>query len=374
MNHSGILAAFLFVLVLFPSCKEQARQEITLTVPAYEVKAVDIPIVKEFIGETYGRNDIDIRARVQGFLEGIHFREGSHVEKGQLLYDIDPQPFQEKVAQQASYLAQAQTALAKAESDLKRIRPLAERNAVSQSDLDAAVASYDAARAEVKAAEAALRYTRIELGYTKIYAPISGVIGISQAEVSDLVGQIPNSVVLNTISQIDTIRVRFSITEAEYLTFVREMNTQPGESNKKALQLILADGSVHPYEGHVDFANRQIDRTTGTLLLQASFPNPDEYIRPGQSVTVRAEIYIVPNGIMIPQRAVTELQGLYQVAVFTSENSIENRRVEVGPKKGNMWIIREGLKPGDIVVLENVATRGMDVKLEPQIQEFNVIE
>ncbi len=369
------LPAFTLFLLIFWGCETNQNQEITLTVPVYEVKTSEIPLFREFIGQTLGKNDIEIRARVQGFLEGIHFEEGTHVEKGQLLYTIDPQPFQEKVAQQESYLAQAKTALAKTESDLNRIRPLAERQAVSQSDLDAAVASYEAAKSEVAAAEAALRFTRIELGYTEIHAPISGVIGISQAQVSDLVGQIPNSIVLNAISEVDTVRVRFSITEADYLNFARATNNDVGDSDHRIpLELILADGSVHPYPGYVDFANREINTSTGTLLIQASFPNPDELLRPGQSAIVRAKLFTIPEGIMIPQRAVTEIQGIYQVAIFNSDNTIENRRVEVGPKKGNMWIITEGLKAGEKIVLENVATRGMEVKLEPEIQEFNVVE
>ncbi|MCA6078437.1 efflux RND transporter periplasmic adaptor subunit [Fulvivirga sedimenti] len=359
--------------ILLFSCEPKKQQVITLTVPVYEVKSSDISVYREFIGQTYGQNDIDIRARVQGFLEGIHFQEGSRVKKGQLLYSIDPQPFLEKVAQQMSYLAQAETALSKAESDLNRIRPLADRNAVSKSDLDAAVASFKAAQSEVEAAEAAVRLSKIELGYTKIYAPIDGVIGISQAEVSDLVGQLPNSVILNTVSEIDTIRVRFSISEAEYLTLIRERDSVKYK-DKVGLQLILADGSVHPYEGQVDFANRQIDRSTGTLLLQASFPNPEGYIRPGQSAIIRAKAYTLKNGIMVPQRTVTEIQGMYQVALFNSDNTIENRRVEVGPKKGNMWVIEKGLSAGEKIVLENVATRGMAVNLEPEIQDFDVIE
>ncbi|MEJ2003955.1 MAG: efflux RND transporter periplasmic adaptor subunit [Cyclobacteriaceae bacterium] len=366
---------FLLVLIILLSCESPQKEQITLKVPVYQVESSDIPVFREFVGQVYGKNDIEIKARVQGFLDGIHFQEGTRVNKGQLLYTIDPQPFQEKVAQQRSYLAQAQTALAKAQSDLDRIRPLAERKAVSQSDLDAAVAAYEAAKSEVEAARASLRFTQIELGYTEIHAPISGVIGISQAEVSDVVGQIPNSVVLNTISQVDTVRVRFSITEEAYLTFARATNNDLGDQDKKIpLELILADGSVHPYAGYVDFANRQIDRSTGSLLIQASFPNPEQLIRPGQSAIVRAELYDIPDGIMIPQRAVTEIQGIYQVAIFNDDNTIENRRVEVGPKKGNMWIIRTGLEQGEKVVLENVATRGMDVKLEPEIQEFNVIE
>ena len=336
---------------------------------------MEIPIERDFIGQTLGKNDIDIRARVQGFLEAINFEEGAPVKKGELLYRIDPQPFEANVAQQTSMLAQAQTFLAKTESDLNRIRPLAEKNAVSQSDLDAAVANFEAAKSEVAAAEAGVRLARIELGYTNLYAPVSGIIGISQARVGDFVGGSINATVLNTVSEIDTIRVRFSITEREYLNLTRsrEQEFEDVEPGDGKLRLIFADGSEHPYAGRVDFANRQIDSNTGTLLIQASFPNPEQTIRPGQSAIVRALVYTLKKGIMIPQRAVTELQGIYQVGIFTPDNQIENRRVKVGSKKGNRWIIEEGMVPGDQVVLENVFTRGADVQLTAEIEDFEII-
>lgn len=370
------LAGGAFILAVLTACQsEKAREQATLKVPVYEVKTMEIPIERDFIGQTLGKNDIDIRARVQGFLEAINFEEGAPVKKGELLYRIDPQPFEANVAQQTSMLAQAQTFLAKTESDLNRIRPLAEKNAVSQSDLDAAVANFEAAKSEVAAAEAGVRLARIELGYTNLYAPVSGIIGISQARVGDFVGGSINATVLNTVSEIDTIRVRFSITEREYLNITRsrEQEFEDVEPGDGKLRLIFADGSEHPYAGRVDFANRQIDSNTGTLLIQASFPNPEQTIRPGQSAIVRALVYTLKKGIMIPQRAVTELQGIYQVGIFTPDNQIENRRVKVGSKKGNMWIIEEGIVPGDQVVLENVFTRGADVQLTAEIEDFEII-
>ncbi len=361
-------------LLLFLSCTDPQTTEIPpISVPAFKVTASDIVIKVDFVGQTYGKNDIDIRARVSGFLDAMHFKEGSTVEKGKLLYEIDPQPFEAKVAQQQGMLAQAKTLLAKTEADLKRIRPLAERNAVSQRDLDAAVASYEAAQAEVAAAQAALRLANIELGYTKIYAPISGVIGISLADVSDFVGQYPNQVILNTISEIDSIRVQFFITETQYLELLNKRRNHE-EGQRVPLELILSDGSVHPYNGRVDFVNREIDRSTGSLLLQSTFPNPELSIRPGQSVIVRAAAFTIANGIMIPQRCVTEIQGKYYVSRFKEDNTIENVGVTVGQKKGNMWVITEGLEEGDLVVLEKVNTRGREVQLQPDVQEFQLIE
>ncbi len=358
------------------ACSSGQQQEIPpLTVPVYEVNPRDIIIKEDFVGQVYGKNDIDIRARVSGFLEAILFDEGSRVKKGQLLYQIDPQPFREKVAQQEGNLASARTRAARTLSDLNRIRPLAEKNAVSQRDLDAAEAAYKSAVAEVEAAEAGVRLAEIELGYTRIYAPISGVIGKSEAEISDYVGQYPNPVILNTVSEIDSIRVEFFITETQYLELVRRRaKVSPEPEGRVTLEMILADGTMHPYEGKVDFLNRQVNRSTGTLLLQASFPNPEETIRPGQSVIVRARAYTVKDGIMVPQRAVTELQGIHVVGVFREDNTIENRQVEVGKKKGNMWVITEGLNAGDKVVLENVATRGLNVTLVPELTDFQLIE
>ena len=213
------------------------------------------------------------------------------------------------------------------------------------------------------------------MGYTNLYAPVSGIIGISEARVGDFVGGSFNATILNTVSEIDTIRVRFSITEGDYLRYTRTRekefeNVEAGDGN---LRLLFADGSEHPYQGQIDFANRQIDSNTGTLLLQASFPNPEKTIRPGQSAIVRVLVYTLKKGIMIPQRSVTELQGIFQVGVFTDNNEIENRRVKVGAKKGNMWIIEEGIQEGERVVLENVFTRGANVKLEPLVQDFEII-
>jgi membrane fusion protein, multidrug efflux system len=373
---NNVLYFWLLVPWIFFSCSapEPAKMP-PITVPVYEVTPQDIVIKKDFVGQAYGNNDIDIRARVSGFLEAINFIEGSRVNKGDLLYEIDPQPFQEKVAQQQGLLAQAKTQLSKADSDLKRIRPLAESNAVSQRDLDAAVAAYESAQAEVEAAEAAVRLARIELGYTRIEAPISGIIGKSEAEISDYVGQYPNPVILNTVSETENIRVEFFITESQYINLIRSRQQVAKEPNEQLpLELVLSDGSVHPYTGRVDFLNRQIDRSTGTILLQATFPNPEQVLRPGQSVIVRAAIYTLKNGIIVPQRAVNELQGLYSVSVFKDDKTIENRKVEVGEKKGNMWVISEGLTAGDKIVLENVSTRGLSVELVPELTEFQVIE
>jgi len=329
-------------------------------IPVAEVKQQDVPIIGEFVGQTYGYSDIAIRARVDGFLEGIHFREGSRVKKGQLLYTIDPAPQMARVNEALSNVAEAKTILAKTESDVLRYRPLAEINAVSQSDLDAAEAQYGAAEASLEAAQASLDYANIQLGYTKIYAPISGFIGKTEAKVGDYVGKEPNPVVLNAVSRIDTILVRFSITESEYLTFARyraklkEEGKNWQDSEKRSLELILADGTVHKYPGYVDFANRQIDPTTGTMLIQASFPNPEYVLRPGLYAKIKATMEEIPDAMLIPQKAVQEIQGIYNVYVVNSDNTVEAKQVKVGEKTGTDWVILSGLNPDDRVIVEGI--------------------
>ncbi|MEJ2474436.1 MAG: efflux RND transporter periplasmic adaptor subunit [Desulfobacterales bacterium] len=309
--------------------------------------AQEVPLYQEFVGQIFGLNDIAISARVEGFLEGIHFQEGSEVDKGQLLYTLESQSFEEKVAAQMSRVAEAETMLAKAKGDLDRIKPLAEVKAVSESDLDTAVAVHAAALAALKAAQANLRAVKIQLGYTKIYSPISGIIGKTQAKVGDFVGRNPNPVILNTVSQVDTVLVNFFITESQYLEFARlRGQSEPSKQEAKKLELILADESVYEQKGKADFVGREVDPTTGALLVQASFPNPDKLLRPGQFAKVRIEVDVVKDGILIPQRCVSELQGLFSVFVVGSNNTVERREIKVGPKVKEFWLIVEGLKLG----------------------------
>ncbi|KPL10279.1 MAG: hypothetical protein AMS26_21655 [Bacteroides sp. SM23_62] len=360
------------------SCKEKIKQaQPPPEIQVHEVNAYDIPFVMEFVGQTYGLYDIAIRARVEGFLEGVHFKEGSMVSKGQLLYTIDPLPFEAKVAEQESRLAQAKTAKVKMKSDLDRIRPLAEINAVSQRDLDAAVAGYEAAIAEVEAAEASLHAANIELGYTRIYSPIDGIIGITQAKPGDFVGREPNPVVLNGVSQTDVILVRFSLTEAQYLNIQERdaSRTSEGQASGAAmtLKLLMAGGYEHEQTGTLDFADRSVNATTGTLLLQASFDNPRRIVRPGQFARVRAIFDLEEDGIMIPQRCVTELQGRFLVNLVGEDNVIESREVRLAFRYGNMWVVESGLEKGDRIVLEGLQIAREGVTINPVPTEFEII-
>jgi len=349
------LLGFLFILY---SCSEKETSMPTLKIEVYEIVEQEVPIINEFVGNVFGQKDIAIRARAIGFLEGIHFDEGRMVEKGKPLYSIESQQYESESAAMQSKLAEAKTTLAYAESDLKRIKPLAENNAVSQSDLDAAVAKYEAAKANVDAAKANLRASNILLGYTKIKSPITGIIGKTKAKVGDFVGQSPNPVILNVVSLIDTILVDFYLTESFYLKMFREIINSENVDNparkKKNLELVLVDGTVFNHTGSIKFIDREVDPTTGAILIQASFPNPDKLIRPGQFAKVRAEIDVVENGILIPQRCIMELQGIHSVFVVTADNKVESREVKTGPKVDSSWLIEDGLKAGEKIVYEGL--------------------
>lgn len=348
------------------------------SIPVVQVKTEDVPIIKEFVGQTYGLFDIAIRARVDGYLENIRFQEGGQVKKGQLLYTIDPAPFNAKVAEAMSRVAEAKTRLVQAESDFQRYKPLAETNAVSQSDYDAAIANKGAAQAGLEAAMASLEFAKIQQGYTKIYAPISGIIGRSEAKESDYVGMAPNPVVLNTVSRIDTILVRFSLSELQYLELIQYQKSKAAlnaarEERKADIELFFADGSVHPYPGKVDFVDRNIDPTTGTLMIQASFPNPEKLVRPGQFAKIRAILEQENNAIVIPQKCVQEIQGKYSVFVVNSENTIEFREIEVGQTVDDMWLIKSGLTAGEKIVLEGLHRVRTGMTIQPETKEFDSI-
>jgi membrane fusion protein (multidrug efflux system) len=366
------------VLALFISCsKNEEQSQLSVPdIPVFETQEQEVSIYQEFVGQVYGYKDIDIRARVEGFLEEIHFQEGSRIAKDTLLYTLESQQFEAYVAAKMSRVAEAQTMLAKAESDLKRIKPLAEEKAVSESDLDGAVARHEASIESVKAAEANLRAGKIQLGYTKIYSPISGIIGKTKAKVGDFVGRSPNPVILNTISRIDTVLVEFFITETQYLLLARRHQSGNDSADQGEredhLELILADGSLYKHKGKVDFIDREVDSTTGAMLIQASFPNPDGLLRPGQFVRVKAKADVVKNGILIPQRCVLELQGLYSVFVVDNSNKVKQRDVKAGPKVKQFWLILEGLKPGEKVVYEGLQKIKDGAVVNPIIKEIEL--
>ena len=369
--------SLLFLVLAFAvaSCSEQQKTPEPPEIPVVEVTRQKVPVTIDFVGQIYGEVDIPIRARVKGFLEGIHFQEGSRVDKGQLLYTIDQQEYQTQVARQMSQVAEAQTAFAKAESDLNRIKPLAEINAVSKSDLDAAQASYDAALAYVDAAKANLKLSRIQLDYCFVKSPIDGIIGKTNAKVGEFVGQSPNPVILNTVSIIEKVRVEFFLTENDYLKLAREIaerrekNDTTPAGGKAKIDLILSDGTVHPYEGTIDFINREVDEETGSLLVQASFDNPDQILRPGQFARVRVEVS-ENDALLVPQRCLSEMQGQFSVTAVNDSNEVMIKPVKTGGVYKDYRIIKSGVEPGDRIVLEGLQKIRPGMKIKPKISVF----
>ena len=365
------------VLVLaLQACKSEKQQ----APPPPEIQVVkavqtNVPIHSEFVGQVYGLYDIPIRARVEGWLRGMYFNEGTQVHKGDYLYSIDADTYQAQVAAQMGMVAQAETEYVKAKSDLARIEPLAAINAVSQSDLDAAQAAAGAAKAYVDAAKANLDAAQIQLSYTKVYSPISGIIGKTKAKVGEFVGRDPNPVILNTVSTVDTIRVQFFIPESQYLALAEEfikkhrnLKVKKEFKNKqKDLELILSDGDVFPEKGWIDFIDREVDPTTGSLLIQASFPNPNRILRPGQFAKVRALLREIPNAILIPQRCVMETQGQYSVFTVSKDNVIGSKMLNVGPTVGDKWLIYSGLEADEQIVYEGLQSVKLGMKINPKL-------
>ncbi len=363
-------------LALLAGCESKTPPPANvMEVPVVTVATRDVRIPLDVIGETIGSTDVTIRARVDGFLDGIHFKEGTFVDKGALLYTIDPQPFQAKVAQAQAVLAQARTSLVKTKADLDRIRPLAEINAVSKLDLDAAVANYEAAKSYVDAARAQVELAQIELGYTKIHAPERGLIGLSEAEVGDFVSQRNNGGLLNVISRTDPIAVRVSITERGYLDAARRLAdrqqaspVQAGiEGMERPLSLILADGSLYEQRGVPTKVDRNIDPTTGALTIEAEFPNPQGLLRPGMFARIRFDADEIRGAILLPQRAVSELQSVHRVFVIKADDTVEVRQVQVGQRLGSDWVIQSGLQAGERVAVGGLLRMrpGMTVKPRP---------
>jgi membrane fusion protein (multidrug efflux system) len=343
--------ALFFVFVFLVSCNKKENQAPPpIPAPFITVVAKDVPIYKEFAAQTFGDLDIVLTARIDGILTGIHFTEGQRVKKGQLLYTIDPLEYETKVEQMKGQVATSQSNFVNAEEELKRIKPLVDMNAVSKREYDAAVAKAKAARSNLESTQAALRNQELERSYCNILSPIDGIIGISNARVGDYISRMGSSSKLNTVSRLDKVRVRFTISEAEFLEY-RKKNSLSSDNKANDIELLLSDGSVHPYKGVLNFSDAKIDPTTGTMTIETTFPNPENNLRSGQFSKVRALIENQRNAIAIPQKAVTELQGIYQVLVIDKENKIQVRIVEVGTKVGEDWVITKGINAGDKVAI-----------------------
>ena len=338
-------------------------------VQVVQVEEKDVPIYGEWIGTLDGLVNADVRAQVTGYLLKQGYLEGAYVKKGDLLFQIDPRPFQAALDQAQGQLAQAKAMLANAEAvevrtqlDVNRYTPLAKEQAASQQDLDnsiqnnlAAKATVETAKAQIKTYEAAVETARINLDFTRLIAPIDGIAGQALLQVGALVS--PASGPVTSVSTLNPIKVYFTVGEPQYLAF---RNLYPNDESREQahknlhLQLILADGSVYPHKGTFYFADRQVNESTGAIRLAALFPNPANILRPGGYGKVRGVVRTQKDAIVVPQRAVSELQGSYQVAVVDGDNKVAIRTVTVGDRVGSDWVIPDGLKPGEKVVVEGV--------------------
>jgi membrane fusion protein (multidrug efflux system) len=368
MKTTVLTRLVLASLLAAVGCKKEAPPPAPPDVKVATVLQKDVPIYVEAIGQTRGSTEIEVRARVEGFIQSIDFKEGNPVRKGQLLYTIEPSQFEATLAQAKGALAETEAQLARAKQDVVRFEPLVAKNAISRQEYETAVVVQRAAEAAVDAAKAQAERAAIDLSYTKVVAPEDGLAGKTEVYPGTLVGR-GQSTLLTHISQIGTIHVRFTIPERDYLFYARrreQRGVKRGEQEPLPFELVLADGSEHPEKGQLVFVDRNVDPATGTILLEAAFPNPGGIVRPGQYARVRAAVDLKAGAILVPQRAVSELQGIYNVAVVGGEDAVEIRMVKPAQRIGNLWVIDSGLKAGDRVVVEGLqkVRPGVKVKAE----------
>lgn len=356
--------ASFWLLILFALTLVHCKGE-TASAPApvrqvevAEVIQKDVPIYSEWIGTTDGLVNAEIRTQVTGYLLTRDYREGGAVKKGDILFQIDPRKFQAALGQAAGDLKRAQARLTKTKLDVERNEPLAKEGAISLKEFQDSVQANQAAAAEVESAKAAVEQARLNLEWTKVLAPIDGVVGIAKAQVGDLIDA--NST-LTSMSTLDPLRVYFPISEQEYLNLSGLMEQRyqekvdPTKVREDArIEMVLSNGEVYPHKGWFFLADRQVDVKTGTIRVAALFPNPGNVMRPGQYAKIRVSVTLRQGALLVPQRAVSELQGSYQVGIVTPENKVEIRPVTVGERVGSQWIIAKGLKPGEKVVVEGL--------------------
>ena len=361
----GCLAA------MFTACgNDKATTALVPDVNVVAAVARDIPVYSEFVGQTYGQSDIDIQPRVEGWITGIHFKEGDMVKAGQLLYTIDDIQLQNREASANARVSEARVMVEKTKADLDRVKPLADLNALSKRDLDAANAAYEAQLENLESAKALQANAHVELGYARIVSPIDGIIGVSAVQKGDYVSRSIGKNVINTISAVGAMRVRFSITEKDYLEFKKK--AEEGMTKEQLeLEMILSDGTVYGEKGKVDFADRSIDPLTGSLLVQAVFQNADRLLRPGQYVKVRFISDMQKGAILVPQQAINQMQNVFRVFVLNDSSMIVPRTVKVGVRNGSNWVITEGLKAGENVAMVGNAIIKPGIPVKPVTMNWN---
>lgn len=356
MRSALCMLACLSAVSLSACRKEKPPAPRAQEVEVVQVVQKDVPIVHEWVGTADGLVNATIRAQVTGYLIRQDYKEGDLVKKGQLLFEIDPRPFQAALDQAKGDLARQEAQHANAKANLDRVKPLVAQNAVSKKDLDDAIGVEQSTLAAVIAARAAVENARLNLGFTRVTSLIDGVAGLARAQVGDLVGPAQGGE-LTTVSTIHPIKVYYTINEQAYIDFMRRFSSEAAglkEARKLDIELFLADGSRYPFKGTFYAIDRQVNVRTGTLRVEALFPNPRNLLRPGQFARVHVHIGIKKGALLVPQRAVTELQGSYQVAVVGVDNRVDIRPVKAGERNGSLWVIDEGLNPGERVVVEGV--------------------
>ncbi len=381
------------VVIALTSCGKKSEQNAAPPPPDVGVSTVQqqtVPIYGNWVASLEGYVTANIQPQVSGYLIRQNYREGSFVRKGDVLFEIDPRPFQAaleqaqgQLAQARGQLGQAQAQLGLAQLNVKRDTPLAQVHAIAQSQLDTDVqtqrqneALIKAGQAGIEAAQAGVATAQLNLGFTKVRSLIDGIAGIANTQIGNLVSQ---SSVLTTISQVDPIKVYFSISEQEYMALADKIKTGgPGSDllrlkNPVPLKLTLASGNVYPHSGRILFADRSVDTQTGTIRIVGAFPNPGNILRPGQFGRITALTSLQQNALVVPQRAVSELQGRYQIALVGPDNKISIRTVQVGDKVGEMWVVQGGLKPGDRVVSEGSSKVRDGETVTPQADKLDVV-
>jgi membrane fusion protein (multidrug efflux system) len=344
--------AFVLCALVAAGCGREAEQKGEAPeVLVVDVVGRDVPVHGEWVGTTEGNINAQIRAKVQGYLLTKPYQEGSLVKAGDVLFQLDPRQYQAALEAAQGDLARAQANRVRSEQNVARYRPLVEKGAVSRKELEDTIQQMRADEASVETARAALDNARLNLDWTTVRSPIDGIAGIAQAQIGDLIAP---ATLMTTVSQVDPIKVFFPISEQEYLRFAgRESATEGANSDKRPpLELILADGSVYQYPGRISAINRQVEVQTGSLQIQSLFPNPGNVLRPGGYAKVRAVTDLRKGAAVVPQRAVQEIQGSYQVVVVGADDKVVFRTVKVGPRSGSDWVIEDGVKPGERVVAE----------------------
>jgi membrane fusion protein (multidrug efflux system) len=332
---------------------------------------MDVPIRAEWVATLDGYVNAQIQPQVSGYLISQDYKEGSHIHKGDVLFQIDSRPFQAALDQAKGQLAQARAQFYLADVNVKRITPLVKEGAIAQSQLDTETAARMQAEAAIQAAEAAVEQAELNLEFTKVRSLVDGIAGIATTQMGNLVSP---TTVLTTVSRVDPIKVYFPISEQEYLQFTSHLLKKTSASgllrasDSQALELVLADGSTYPRKGQVIFTDREVDPQTGTIRVVGAFPNPGNILRPGQFGRVRALVGVRQGAVLVPQRCVTELQGTYEVAVVTAQSKISIRKVKVGDRVGPLWVIEEGLAAGEDVVSEGTSKVRDDMPVTPKAE------